>query len=328
MAKEFVRKILNVSTIQNLRDWTNCLGDIILKDGIYAYIRVEGEYKPISYPMIWDYDVPHDKKSFSDHDVNRTGIHNKDIKYSTITTHDLTDGLIEGFENVADNPSMVNSLNTGYKYSIDKNKINFNYQAGRNFYNWGLTKDSSYYDQINVYDSDGNMNRVSTNISNGQIQYNITTKDVFINNSVDDEYLEKIMNRSTNYKYALDVSKYYSSMQLTNKNDKGVFASINDNSANYTVSYNNTEFTSQVNSEHINKCFYFNNRKNSIAFNFLTMNDVSGVQPLFEITGSENFIQAFKKYMDQFLEITTRINDLQRQINNLNNRISSLENKG
>ncbi len=118
MAKEFVRKILNVSTIQNLRDWTNCLGDIILKDGIYAYIRVEGEYKPISYPMIWDYDVPQDKKSFSDHDVNRTGIHNKDKKYATISQHDLTDGLIEGFENVADDPSKINSLNTGYKYSI------------------------------------------------------------------------------------------------------------------------------------------------------------------------------------------------------------------
>lgn len=328
MAKEFVRKILNVSTIQNLRDWTNCLGDIILKDGIYAYIRVEGEYKPISYPMIWDYDVPQNKKSFSDHDVNRTGIHNKDTKYATISQHDLTDGLIEGFENVADDPSMINSLNTGYKYSIDKNKVYYNFQAGKNFRNWGLTKDSSYFDQINVYDSDGNMNRVSTNISNGQIQYNISTKDVFINNSVDDEFLEKVINRSTNYKYALDVSKYYSSIQLTNKNDKGVFASINDNSANYTVSYNNTEFTSQVDSEHINKCFYFNNRKNSIAFNFLSMHDVSGYQPLFEITGSENFIQAFKKYMDQFLEITTRIDNLQRQINNLSNRISSLENKG
>jgi len=325
MAKKFVRKIIGVKDIQDLRDFTSEIGDIVIKDGIHAYIHVEDEYKPISYPMIWDYDVPQNKKSRSDKNVNRTGIHDKDTKYSTISQHDLTDGLISGFENVADDPSMINSLNTGYKYSIDKNKVNYNYQAGKNFYQWGLTKDSSYFNQINVYDSDGNMNRISTNISNGQIQFNATTKDVFLNYSVDDEFLEKVINRSSGYKYTLDVSKYYSSIQATNKDNKGVFASINDNSADYTVSYKNTEFTSQVDSEHINKCFYFNNRKNSIAFNFLSIHDVSGIQPMFEITGSENFIQAFKKYMDQFLEITTRIDDLQRQINGLSSRISSLE---
>ena len=325
MAKKFVRKIIGVKDIQDLRDFTSEIGDIVIKDGIHAYIHVEDEYKPISYPMIWDYDVPQNKKSRSDKNVNRTGIHDKDTKYSTISQHDLTDGLISGFENVADDPSMINSLNTGYKYSIDKNKVNYNYQAGKNFYQWGLTKDSSYFNQINVYDSDGNMNRISTNISNGQIQFNATTKDVFLNYSVDDEFLEKVINGSSGYKYTLDVSKYYSSIQATNKDNKGVFASINDNSADYTVSYKNTEFTSQVDSEHINKCFYFNNRKNSIAFNFLSIHDVSGIQPMFEITGSENFIQAFKKYMDQFLEITTRIDDLQRQINGLSSRISSLE---
>lgn len=325
MAKEFVRKILNVSTIQNLRDWTNCLGDIILKDGIYAYIRVEGEYKPISYPMIWDYDVPHDKKSFSDHDVNRTGIHNKDKKYATISQHDLTDGLIEGFENVADDPSKINSLNTGYKYSIDKNKVFYNFQAGRNFYNWGLTKDSSYFDQINVYDSDGNMNRVSTNISSGQIQYNITTKDVFINSSVSDEFLEKVINRTSNYKYTLDVSKYYSSIQLTNKNDKGVFASINDKGTDNNLSYQYSEADLHVDNEHINRRIYFNDKTNYIEFNFLSTYNGKEFEPDFNITGSDNFISAYRNYMDKFLSITSRINDLQNQINSLSNRISALE---
>ena len=325
MAKKFVRKIIGVKDIQDLRDFTSEIGDIVIKDGIHAYIHVEDEYKPISYPMIWDYDVPQNKKSRSDKNVNRTGIHDKDTKYSTISQHDLTDGLISGFENVADDPSMINSLNTGYKYSIDKNKVDFNYRAGKNFYRWGLTKDSSYFNQINIYDSDGNENRVGTNISNGQIVYNAITKDLFLNYSVSDEFLEKIFNSTSGYRYTLDVSKYYSSIQATNKDNKGVFASINDNSADYTISYKNTEFTSQVDSEHINKCFYFNNRKNSIAFNFLSYHDVSGTQAMFEITGSDNFVQAYKKYMDQFLEITSRINDLQNQINNLSSRISSLE---
>lgn len=328
MAKKFVRKIIGVKDIQDLRDFTSEIGDIVIKDGIHAYIHVEDEYKPISYPMIWDYDVPQDKKSRSDKNVNRTGIHDKDTKYSTISQHDLTDGLIEGFENVADDPSMINSLNTGYKYSIDKNKVNFNYQAGKNFYQWGLTKDSSYYNKINVYDSDGNVNRVATNISHGQILYNAITEDLFANYSVSDEFLEKIFNSTSGYRYTLDVSKYYSSIQATNKDNKGVFASINDNGADYNLSYKKSEFTSHVDDEHINKCFYFNDRTNSIAFNFLSeLNENHVYEPHFEITGTENFIQAYKKYMDSFLEITTRINDLQNQINNLSSRISTLEKK-
>lgn len=327
MAKKFVRKIIGVKDIQDLRDFTSEIGDIVIKDGIHAYIHVEDEYKPISYPMIWDYDVPQNKKSRSDKNVNRTGIHDKDTKYSTISQHDLTDGLISGFENVADDPSMINSLNTGYKYSIDKNKVNFNYQAGKNFYQWGLTKDSSYFNQINVYDSDGNMNRVSTNISNGQIQFNATTKDVFLNYSVDDEFLEKVINRSSGYKYTLDVSKYYSSIQATNKDNKGVFASINDKGADNNLSYKNAEFDSHVDNEHINKRIYFNDKTNYIEFNFLSIYNGKEFEPDFNITGSDNFINAFKDYMDRFLTITSRINDLQNQINGLSSRISTLEKK-
>ena len=102
MAKEFVRKILNVSTIQNLRDWTNCLGDIILKDGIYAYIRVEGEYKPISYPMIYDYQLPKQKWVHSDFYQDKYGVHGLDRLDNTIKEYNLTDGEIVYNDHILD----------------------------------------------------------------------------------------------------------------------------------------------------------------------------------------------------------------------------------
>ncbi len=327
MAKEFVRKILNVSTIQNLRDWTNCLGDIILKDGIYAYIRVEGEYKPISFPMIFDYNLPRKKWVHSDFYPDKDGVHGLDRLDRTTKKYDLTDGRIEEIENVADDASQNNALISGIEKTIDSNSVSYHIQTGQNYIQWLLARNSSFTGEMRIYNGqdDSYPSAITCNIAGGDINIGEQSQTIDKHINVNDRYMFTITNDISDYKITTDVSQYYASHQLTNEEDKGIIHSVNDDGSDETLSFKSAEAKVHVDNEHIQRTYSFNHGDNNIQFNFISAFNGTQFQPYFNITGSDESVKAFRDYMDKFLTITSRINDLQSQINSLSNRISALE---
>lgn len=331
MAKEFVRKILNVSTIQNLRDWTNCLGDIILKDGIYAYIRVEGEYKPISFPMIFDYNLPREKWVHSDFYTDKDGVHGLDRLDRTTKKYELTDGRIEEMENVADDASQNNALISGIQKTIDSNVVSYLIQTGQNYIQWYLARNSSFSGEMRIYNGkdDDYPSAITCNIAGGDINIGEQSHTIDKHIDVTDRYLFTITNDNSTYKINADVSQDYLLTQLTNNDGEGVFNSVNDGGTDETLSYKRAETKLHVNDNIISITYGFNNSENKIRF-YVTSNTTNqgDFLPDFHIDGSEEMVNSYRQMMDNFLSITSRINDLQNQINSLSSRITSLENKG
>ena len=327
MAKEFVRKILNVSTIQNLRDWTNCLGDIILKDGIYAYIRVEGEYKPISFPMIFDYNLPREKWVHSDFYTDKDGVHGLDRLDRTTKKYELTDGRIEEMENVADDASQNNALISGIEKTIDSNVVSYHIQTGQNYIQWLLARNSSFTGEMRIYNgqNDDYPSAITCNIAGGDINIGEQSHTIDKHIDITDRYMFTISNDNSNYKITTDVSQYYALHQLTNIDDKGVFHSVNDSGTDETLSYKRAEAKVHVDNNIISKTYGFNDSENNIRFYVTADSNQDGFLPDFHIDGSEEMVNGFRQMMDNFLSITSRINSLQNQINSLSNRISALE---
>lgn len=325
MSKKFVRKIIGVKDIQDLRDFTSEIGDIVIKDGIHAYIHVEDEYKPISYPMIWDYGVPKDKKSRSDKYVNKTGIHSKDTKYSTISKHDVTDGKIEGFENVADDPSMINALNTGRTYTIGNTYFNELIQSKKNIISWGLSGDSSFTGEMKIYDNDDNPITINTNVADGDIQFNTQSNTVNITSTFDERFYCKLLNNKTDVSSSIDLSENSALFNLTNSDGTGIIGTANDSNTEHDVSFMDTAIDDFVQNDLMYRNYSFRNKSNNIRFYIQSDYKGTTFAPEFHIDGTEEMVNGYREMMDSFLSITSRINDLQSQINNLSNRISSLE---
>lgn len=326
MAKKFVRKIIGVKNIQDLRDFTSEIGDIVIKDGIHAYIHVEDEYKPISYPMIWDYDVPPEKKSRSDKNVNRSGIHTQDSKYATISKHDVTDGAIEGFENVADDPSMINSIGTGTQYRIDRNSISKLIQSGENIIRGMLSRNSSFTGEIQIFDKNNNKHvGITSNINSGDIQLNTISDTVNITNNVNDRFYHQVLNNNTDVSSSIDISSNSALFKLSNSNGTGINGTANDSNTEHDISFMDTAINDVVQSDLMYRNYSFRNNSNNIRFYIQSDYKGNNFAPEFHIDGTEEMVNGYRDMMDSFLSITSRIKDLQEQINSLSSRISALE---
>lgn len=310
MAKEFVRKILNVSTIQNLRDWTNCLGDIILKDGIYAYIRVEGEYKPISFPMIYDYNLPPEKWVHSDFYTDKDGVHGLDRLDNTSKKYDLTDEQIIYLDKIFDS---VNNITNYYKTTINKNRVITTYGSDKNVFNESLTP---YYYERSISVKDNNDTSIlSENINSTYYRGNLNTRNIVLIRTATD---------TIDYQLNTNYSKY--SIECTSKTEEltatvaqyGLQATIKENSLRVIHLAQNSSYIENLTNNNLRFSLLLQN--NNLIFNYLNDGNVK-----FNISGDNNSIQAYANAYDRLLGLTDKINNLQNQINNLSNRISSLE---
>lgn len=315
MAKEFVRKILNVSTIQNLRDWTNCLGDIILKDGIYAYIRVEGEYKPISYPMIYDYQLPKQKWVHSDFYQDKYGIHGLDRLDNTIKEYNLTDGEIVYNDHILD-PST--NISQSKEIDINKNGIKDRWHSDKNEFTEDLTP--WYYDRsINIHDNDDVISNITEQLNSTTYKKNINTNNVTVINTVTDNVDWEL---NTNYSTCHIECSPKTQELMASVAQYGLQATIKENSLRVIHLAQNSSYIENL----TNNNFRFNLQlqNNNLAFEY----KFDGTNVNYAITGDTKSYQAYANAYDKLLGLTEKISNLQGQINSLSSRITNLENKG
>lgn len=314
MAKEFVRKILNVSTIQNLRDWTNCLGDIILKDGIYAYIRVEGEYKPISYPMIYDYQLPKQKWVHSDFYQDKYGVHGVDRLDNTKKEYNLTDGEIVYNDSMLD-PST--NISQSKETDINKNGIKDRRHSDKNEFTEDLTP--WYYDRsINIHDDNDVISNITEQLNSTTYKKNINTKNITVINTVTDNVDWQL---NTNYSTChIECSPKTQELTATVA-QYGLQASIKEDSLRVIHLAQNSSFIENLTNNDLRFNLLLQN--NNLAFDY----KFDGTNVNYTITGDTKSYQAYANAYDKLLGLTEKISNLQSQINSLSSRISSLESK-
>lgn len=334
MSKKFVRKIIGVKSIQNLRDYTNEIGDIVIKDGIHGYLRTEDEYKPITYPVIWDYGVDPDDKSRSDMHVNASGIHKLDTKKDTSSKYDLTDRNIREQwrlkDDYVDISSEKNLSDYGiYKYD-DVNQSALHEQL----------EPQSYYREIHV---------ASNPISSESI-------------SINSDYNHSI--HTQNYEDAIDCRTQYE-RRFTVKLDAGYLMEhiwADSNGYGYDVSYsvrgdlkglvnNNgtiitlSQYTGQqcgiiINSNDVDNGMMITSRSydahntgiiefkaNDKKLDFISWYNPDNSSYDFKIQGDTELLSKFVTTIDNLLGFTTTINGLKQRISSLESRVTSLENR-
>lgn len=334
MSKKFVRKIIGVKSIQNLRDYTNEIGDIVIKDGIHGYLRTEDEYKPITYPVIWDYGVDPDDKSRSDMHVNASGIHKLDTKKDTSSKYDLTDRSIKEQWQLKDDHVDISSSKQLSDYGIykydDVNQSALHEQL----------EPQSYYKEIHV--AANPISSEATSI-NSDYNHNINTQ---------------------NYEDAVDCSKQYE-RRFTVKLDAGYLMEhtwADNNGYGYEVSFstkgdlkelvNNNCTTITLSQYTDQQCgvvihsngvddgitmgsrYYDSKNTGMIEFkaNKKKLDFISWYNPDtstydFKIQGDTELLTKFVATIDNLLGFTSTINGLKQRISSLESRVTSLENR-
>lgn len=332
MAKKFVRKDTDIRWIQEIRDFTNDIGDILVKDDRYAYVRTFGEYKPISFPMVWDYKgIPKNEITKSDYFVDKDGVHKLDKKDTTSNQYDLIKDNIDETRTIKDsNGNIINKLS----YHQDTNYLNLIGNIINHYYSLMLDQ-YGYYVQSQYNGSDINLTRY----------YNQT------NNA--DELSANYTNFNTNYMYNISKSGLYSTLNTKDNNYKNIITNVNLTPSNSDINIANSDGANGYNSNyylHID----FNNvyieltlndnniiimvKPNDIHITFMRNSIVLyefGIKNgLFYTDGEPDTINSLKNYYDTLLGVTAKYNDalskisnLQSQINSLESRLTALENK-
>lgn len=320
MAKKFVRKDTDIRWIQEIRDWTNDIGDILVKDDRYAYVRTYGEYKPISFPMVWDYKgIPKNEITKSDYYVDKTGVHKFDKKKNTFSKYDLTDGIIDENRTVSDdNGKPINQINIHQDrqvYSYGGKILDHAYYLtfDENGYDFGSDYTGADNDKRRNYRRTNNYTGLYTTYNNSNSQYveNISRNDYFKTYSYNDD--------TTNSYGNINIGGSYTNIGLSNiKKGQTVNYSLtmNDSFIMNNYQYNSDSFTISVqnNYEYINF-----SSKNGVYYQLGLNNG------LFYLDASEGVINSLKDYYDKLLGVTAKYNDALSKIANLQNQINDLQ---
>ncbi len=333
MAKEFVRKIVGVKSIQELRDWTNKIGDIIVKDGIHGYLRTEDEYKPITFPMIWDYGVDADKKTRSDYYVNAKGVHQLDTKETAQRKYDLTSTDINDERSIASTGVLsqwrimqyqvnhIDKFQTGTtrqvivspnevrKY-IYVNNVNNNYSSklneiiNENMYR-KMLKSNMVYQEIDF-----------KNQYENHIKGNGVTYDAELSSSDNDGYGDKVLfelwcNRN-NVSVVIDETQFIEK-HYAGGGDFNALYDFGASDEKGTLLETGVEFTSKNN--------VANSTLRSLGKDLTITNDNSKIT----ITGDSATVKSFIATLDDMLTITKRFNAVNSRIDNLQQQVNSLQ---
>lgn len=334
MSKKFVRKIIGVKSIQNLRDYTNEIGDIVIKDGIHGYLRTEDEYKPITYPVIWDYGVDPEDKSRSDMHVNASGIHKLDTKKDTSSKYDLTDRNIKEQWQLKDDYVDISSSKQLSDYGI---------------YKYDDVNESSLHEQLEPQSYRKEIDIATNPKSNETVL-------------IDIDYNHTI--RTQNYNYATDCSAGYD-RRYTVKLDPGYLIEHTWGDKNgywrdvtYAArselleslgAYGTTITLSQHSLDQCGFVVHSNGVDDGIALvgryysekntgmiefkankkklDFISWYDPSTSSYDFKIQGDDELLSKFVATIDNLLGFTSTINGLKQRISSLESRVTSLENR-
>lgn len=333
MAKDFVRKIVGVKSIQELRDWTNKIGDIIVKDGIHGYLRTEDEYKPITFPMIWDYGVDADKKTRSDYYVNAKGVHQLDTKETAQRKYDLTSTDINDERSIASTgvlsqwrimQSQVNHIDkfktgTTRQVTVSPNEVrNYIYVNNvNNNFSSRLTEiinESMYRKLIKsnmVYHQTEFKEQYENHIKGNGVTYDaeLSSSD---NNGLGDRVDIDLWCNRNNISITLDETQFVEKHYAGDKENNVLydFGVSDENGKNLETG---VEFTSKNN--------VANSTLRSLGKDLTITNDNSKIT----ITGDNATVKSFIATLDDMLTITKRFNAVNSRIDNLQQQVNSLQ---
>lgn len=334
MSKKFVRKIIGVKSIQNLRDYTNEIGDIVIKDGIHGYLRTEDEYKPITYPVIWDYGVDPEDKSRSDMHVNASGIHKLDTKKDTSNKYDLTDRNIKEQWQLKDDHVDISSSKQLSDYGI---------------YKYDDVNNSALHEQLEPLAYRKEIDVATNPESNESV-------------TIDTNYTHTI--RTQNYNDAVDCSAgydrrhtvkldagyliehtwgdkngYWRDVSYANKGE--MLDTVGPFGTSITLSQHSLDncgvtINSNGNDDGITMGSRYYDRRNTgmIEFesnkkklDFISWYDSNTSTYDFKIQGDDELLSKFVATIDNLLGFTSTINGLKQRISSLESRVTSLENR-
>lgn len=333
MSKKFVRKIIGVKKLQDLRDYTNEIGDIVIKDGIHAYIRTEDEYKPISYPMIWDYGVDSDDKTRADMHVNATGIHALDTKKDTSRQYDLTNENINETKKIVKDDKTIADTD-----EITSNGISHTKQVSNSYERESIT-DVSYEKSITLA-TDPTFHEA----------FNFTDK--FMHQVTCAGYSDQI---SISGKYEKTISCYTNDGELmidhawTDSYNLFHNVTMGDGAINCDVGNKDTRLELNNNGNGPITLSAYNNLKNGVMIGskiydssnkgiieflvndkklqLIAQYDETNNTYDFKIRGDSEIYSKFVTAVDNMLGFTATINGLKQRISSLESRVTSLENR-
>lgn len=341
MSKKFVRKIIGVKTIQNLRDYTNEVGDIILKDGIHGYLRTEDEYKPITYPIIWDYGTGKGHESRSDMHVNAKGIHKLDTKNKTSASYDLENEHIVSqvkIDRDNDNDDRYTELTS----DISKGTVMNDAYVGKTQVHENIDT-TSYNLQYVTEDAtfDANTKRFKINISaSEQIETDVYTKNNNIKMYSDVFHLNiqtnpSDINAGNAASFAINLDS--SPNQRLSSNYGSTYNEITQSDNNFELTHNIESYIKIKSGDNSNALILgseSDSRNGLIMFiangkelDFYVIYNESNNDYKFGIAGDPVLTNAFRDAIDALLGFTTTINGLKQRISSLESRVTSLENR-
>lgn len=332
MSKAFVRKIVNVKTIQKLRDWTNEVGDIVVKDGIHGYLRTEDEYKPITFPMIWDFEVEPDKKTRSDYYVNAKGVHQLDTKESAQRKYDLTATDINDERSIASTgvlsqwrimQSQINHIDRFQSGTANEVVVSPNEVRKYIYVNNVNNKFSSKLNEI----INENMYRkiLKTNMIYNDYQFKEQYESHIDGNSVSLDSVFSSGNGGNGDKIDINlwchrnnISLKLNDTQLLEKhysNDDGIDTLFNFGVSNKDVN----KLVTGV--EFFDKNGVANSTLRSQGKDLTITNNNSKIT----ITGDNDTVKSFIATLDDMLTITKRFNAVNARVDNLQQQVNSLQ---
>lgn len=333
MSKAFVRKIVNVKTIQKLRDWTNEVGDIVVKDGIHGYLRVEDEYKPITFPMIWDFEVDPDKKTRSDYYVNGIGVHKLDTKETAQRKYDLS-------KNDINDERLIGTTGAYSQWRLMGSSINHvdKFQSGTS--RQLKVTPSEIRNALYVNNPSNNYSSKLTEILNENMFRKLLNSNmIYLQSEFKEQYENHIKGKGVTFdtelssgdeqgngeKVLSDLWCHRNELYLALDKDKFIEKHYSgDNTVNLLIDFG----SSDENGKNLNSGSELTT-KNDIANYTLRSNKkdltITNNNSKITITGDNDTVKSFIATLDDMLTITKRFNAVNARIDNLQQQVNSLQ---